>query len=118
MSAKHWATPTASAPFQFSWLERSHRFLANPVAEIEDETIDDQERRGDRRRGERIAQELAKHGADQDRRNGREDHEEESPSVRLRGGVRRADERAQKAQPVAPEEGEERDRRPRCMTTR
>src|ERR1700722_13694585 len=84
----------------------SDRFLADPVAEIEDETIDDQEHCGDRRRGERIAQYLAKESAGHDRRDGRQDDIEERPSVRLRLASRHVNERAREIEPVAPEKGE------------
>ena len=119
ISAKHWAKPTASAPFQLSCAERADRFLADPVAEIEDEAVDDQERRGDRRRGEGVAEQLAEQEADHDGRDGRQDDERRTsacPSARGRpdGLMTDAGKLSQSRQKKMKSAIDV----PRCMTTR
>src|SRR6185312_10187616 len=99
------------SPLPIELFDLASRSFADPVAKIEQEAIDDQDRGGDRGRGEYVAEELAEERADHDRRNGRQENVEERPPARRRAASRAADEGAREIEPVAPEEGEERDRR-------
>ena len=63
------------------------------------------------RRPEDVAEQLAKDEADDDGGYRREHDEAEDAAVRLERGALRIDDRAQEAQPVAPEIDEQRDRR-------
>ena len=110
ISAKHCATPTASAPFQLSWSSLPIELAADPVAEIEHEPVDDEKNRGDRRRCEGVADDLAEHRADQHRRDRRQDDIEEHATIRRGARARQPQERQGEIEPVAPKVDEERDR--------
>ena len=97
-SAKHCATPIASAPFQLS---SSSTPLASPAirsAKIEDEAVDDQHEGGERRRAEGVAEKLSETITDNHRRNGRQHDEGEDPPVGLDARARARDQRAKERQ--------------------
>ena len=115
--AKHLGEADRQRALPVELIERPDRFFADPVAEIEDEAVDDQEDCGDRRRGESVAEELAEQGADDDRRDGRQHDEEERPSCpSARGLPTRRQGRAQKFSQSRQKKAKSAIEVPKCMT--
>ncbi len=72
ISARHCATPIASAPFQFNWSRTPTAFAGDLIAEIEHEAVGDEKERRDRRRAEGVAEPLFEGETDDDGRDRRE----------------------------------------------